>query len=149
MTQATMAVVPESEIVTKLPQISYSHVHLYVDHLDDLAEYKALEHKLNTFCQKHNASTTNSTMLAHFWHDEYGSNLPYQPQRRDIVKQWIVGLGFRITGARYPSDDDKTNTRSVLVTSSDFQGVQFVVTATADTTRNTTEDSYEHFDAGR
>lgn len=149
MTQTTMAVAPEPEIITKLPQVSFSHVHLYVDHLDDLTEYKALEHKLNAFCTKYNASTNSSAMLAHFWHDEYGRNEPFEPQHRDIVKQWIVGLGFRITGARYPSHEDKTNTRSVLVTSRDPQGVQFVVTATAERTRNSTDDSYEHFDAGR
>ena len=128
------------------PIVSFSHVHLYVDHLDDLQEYKLLEDKLNDFCKKYR--TSNPTALSHYWHDEHGINPPYEPQRRDIVKQWIAGLGFRITGSRYPSDDVETNTKSVLVTSKDFDGVQFIVTATADTSSNSFNDDYQHFDAG-
>jgi hypothetical protein len=130
------------------PKVSFSHVHFYVDHLDDLEEYKELETQLNSFCKEH--PTNNPTTLAHYWFDENGSHQPYVSQRRDIVKQWLVGLGFRITMARYPNSSDavQTNTRSVLVTSKDFGGVQFVVTATADTTSNAETDAYQHFDAG-
>jgi hypothetical protein len=131
------------------PKVSFSHVHFYVDHLDDLEEYKALEAQLNNFCKEH--PTSNPTTLAHHWFDENGNHQPYVPQRRDIVKQWLVGLGFRITMARYPKSSVatvETNTRSVLVTSKDFGGVQFVVTATADTTSNAETDAYQHFDAG-
>lgn len=132
---------------TEEATVSFSHVHLYVDHLEDLADYKALETTLNQFCwtQDH----ANAIALARRWRDEHGVQLPYQPQKRDIVKQWIAGLGFRITAARYPSDEVRANTRSLLVTSKDFNGIQFVVTAVADTESTSLTDEYRHFDAGK
>lgn len=138
----TKATVPPAR-----PKVAFSHVHLYVDHLDDLAEYKELEAQLNRFCKEH--PTLNTTTLSHHWFDENGNHQPYQSQKRDIVKQWIAGLGFRITMTRYPSDTVETNTRSVLVTSKDFNGVQFVVTATADMTSTAATDVNQHFDAGK
>ena len=107
-------------------QLSFSHVHLYVDYVEDVAVYKTLEDKLNSG----NAS--------------FGAGAPFVPQNRDVVKQLMAGFGFRITGARMSCG--ATNTRSVLVTSKDPKGVQFVVTA-MDPNSVVKQDEICHFDA--
>ena len=140
---------------SRVPTVSFSHVHIYVDHLDDLKAYKDLEDRLNSFCQVN----TSTSVVSRAWHDPTTEVPPtsFQPQRRDLVRQCLAGLGFRITGARYPSHDDEdgtraSNTRSVLITSRDFEGVQFIVTAKAPETKNGAatlgKDYYQHFDAG-
>ena len=89
---------------TIMSAISFSHVHLYVDKVEDLQVYKDLERQANN--------------------DDFPApEVSFVSQNRDVVKQMIVGLGFRVTRARYGS------TRSVLVTSKDPRGVQFVVSA--------------------
>lgn len=149
---------PEGLSTSLAPKVSFSHVHFYVDHLDDLQTYKVLEDRLNCIYQVN----TSTTALPRSWHDptpEVPVTPPmlFQPQRRDLVRQCLVGLGFRITGARYPSYDNEngtkaSSTRSVLITSRDPDGVQFIVTAKAAEIENGTaaigKDHYQHFDAG-
>lgn len=140
------------------PKISFSHVHFYVDHLEDLETYKELENRLNSFCQ----ANTSTAALPLSWHDPITKSMAtppmsFQPQGRDLVRQCLAGLGFRITGARYPSHDDEdgtkgSNTRSVLITSRDSEGVQFIVTAMAPETKTLAHENkvqYQHFDAGK
>lgn len=116
---------------TNIVQVSFSHVQLYVDCVENISVYKALEDTLN---------------------DNIGG-IPrarddvFVPQNRDIVTQMLAGLGFRVTGARVPSDAVVTNTRSVLVTSKDPEGVQFVVTAIDKHHGSGKADEYRHFDA--
>ena len=107
-------------------QISFSHIHLYVDQVENVSVYKELEDKLND-----KAESSQDVFI---------------PHSRDIVKQLLAGLGFRVTGARVPSDTVLTNTRSVLVTSKDPEGVQFVITA-IDQHNFEKKDEYRHFDA--
>lgn len=109
-------------------QVSFSHIHLYVDKVENISVYKELEDKLND-----NVDSSQDVFI---------------PQSRDIVKQLLAGLGFRVTGARVPSDTVATNTRSVLVTSKDPEGVQFVVT-TIDKHNSEKKDEYHHFDASK
>jgi hypothetical protein len=110
--------------------ISFSHVQLYVDTLEDLHVYKQLEHKLNEFFRKRNENVQSIsiqeqqelwTQVSKLTTEDDFLFVPYQ---RDVVKQLLAGPGFRITATRYASD-----TRSVLVTSKDAQGVQILVTA--------------------
>jgi 4-hydroxyphenylpyruvate dioxygenase-like putative hemolysin len=95
-------------------QVSFSHVHLYVDQVEDVAVYKQLEDKLN----KGDVAVHN---------DITQEDVSFVAQNRDIVKQLLCGFGFRVTGARM--NPTTSNTQSVLVTSKDPNGVQFVVTS--------------------
>lgn len=113
--------------------VSFSHVHLYVDHVEDLADYKEFEERLN----KIDLGTSDHADIK----DE-----AFVPQNRDIVRQLMAGLGFRVTAVRsFPTST--TNTKSVLVTSCDPNGVQFVVSA-VDPQSNVAVDENDHFDAG-
>jgi len=121
-------------------QISFSHVHLYVDKLEDIHVYKGLEDKINQFGAKateEGSCITNSgmdiTKSQTIWNtiDDSNENKEFIPQNRDLVKQLILGLGFRITGMYYPSGITK-KTRTLLLTSIDPGGVQFVISAIVD-----------------
>lgn len=80
----------------------------------------------------------------------------FVPQKRDVVKQLMCGLGFRVTGYRFPNKEEKkansANTRSLLVTSKDASGVQIIVSAIDDDNvvkeEQDASDNYQHFDAG-
>lgn len=52
------------------------------------------------------------------------NDVDFISQNRDLVKQLIIGLGFRITGQANTS-----TTTSYLLTTKDSKGVQFVITA--------------------
>ena len=133
-------------------QVSFSHVHLYTDHLEDIHTYKKLEGQLNSFVHEYNknnnsSSSSSSSSSSNNNMDmdiEYGTNIwstivmPNQqqhhqqefiPQGRDIVKQLVSGLGFRITGINY---DEEKETNHVVLTSKDSNGVQFVISALDD-----------------
>lgn len=114
-------------------EVYFSHIQLYVDCVENISVYKELEDTLNG----------NMGGKAHADDDDD----VFVPQGRDIVKQLLAGLGFRVTGARVPSDAVVTNTRSVLVTSKDPGGVQFVVTAIDEHRGSGKPDEYRHFDA--
>jgi hypothetical protein len=73
------------------------------------------------------------------------TTVPFTPHNRDVVEQLLAGFGFRVTALRFPGIA-ATNTRSVLVTSRDPQGVQILVTA-MDPTSSVDKDPMRHFDA--
>ena len=146
-------------------QVSFSHVQLYVDHVQDLQVYKDLEDGLTTFHkQVDNVSTSTMTLDEKRklykslmpnkagkddQDEELTSTLTFIPQNRDVIQQLLVGFGFRITGYSYPTPGG-CNTRSVLVTSKDKSGAQFVITSAID--NNSSDDnsgSYHHFDASK
>lgn len=146
----------------KRPKVSFSHLHLYVDELKDLETYKDLEDRLNGFvgdCESplgKDIPNQRSLWQAKHQPDHFETPLPkaaFIPQKRDLVQQLQAGFGFRVTGARYPSkdNDSSSNTRSVLVTSKDPSGVQFLLTAkdkSVDAGATTqVGKSYQHFDA--
>ncbi len=123
-------------INTKLvpDKISFSHVQMYVDELEDLHVYKELEKKLNEFdaelCTQSFDGDNAAQILEkkqHIWRDMSGEGTDFVSHGRDIVKQLLVGFGFRVTAASYASGN--TESRSVLVTSRDPQGIEFVITA--------------------
>lgn len=74
----------------------------------------------------------------------------YSSSGQDIVEQMLIGAGFRIVGSH-----DGAATRSLVLSSRDPKGVQFVVTAheklklneVADAESLEKEDSLKHFDA--
>lgn len=138
-------------------QVSFSHVHLYTDQLEDVNVYKQLEDQLNTFVNEQaimdtdTDSTTSHTTLdiekgRNVWESivsgtttnndsqkKEGQQLqpqpfvPFVPQGRDIVKQLIAGLGFRVTGQSLTSSS--SSTRNIVLTTKDPSGVQFVISA--------------------
>lgn len=156
----------------KRPQVSFSHVHLYVDDLKDLEVYKDLEDRLNGLvndCGKvplgKDIPTQRKLWQTRFqpeYFDKVSSPLPdhpaaaptaFIPQNRDLVQQLLSGFGFRVTGST-PTDG---TTRSVLVTSKDRSGVQYLLTAKDHKTKAVSSSNsdvksggnkYHHFDAG-
>lgn len=132
--------------------VSYSHVQLYVDRVEDLSVYKALENQLNTFSNKvQNEDLPRLEQKKKLWQtlvmpetsSSFTTERTFCPQNRDVVQQLLSGFGFRVTGARYDDDDDTEtcSTRSVLVTSRDPAGVQILVTAAADAAKPTGEST--------
>ena len=122
-------------------QVSFSHIHLYVDTLEDISVYKELENKLNNFSHQMNGKVNveqGQTLWAQLdsisSHYDLDSRITknsfdYTPQNRDVVKQLLAGLGFRITAISYPSNGIDVDTRSVLITSKDPHGVKIIVSA--------------------
>jgi hypothetical protein len=153
--------------------VSFSHVQLYVDRVEDIEVYKELERSLNEYAAKRSSSEQETASATgesiderrKLWESLTTSRGTQEktlfiPQNRDVVKQLIVGFGFRVTGYRFPDqqdnndndDNNKANTRSLLITSRDSSGVQIIVTAN---TKNGEEDSplvddhHLHFDGGK
>lgn len=129
-------------------EIYFSHIQLYADSIGSVSEYKDLENALNSLSLY--SSPKSLSEKRELWRSTYpssDSSAPFVPQNRDVVKQLLVGFGFRVTGCRLPEGNDKTNTRSLLVTSKDPNGVQIVVTAIDEDSENPS-DNYQHFDAG-
>lgn len=126
--------------------LHFSHLHLYVKTVENVQVYKELEDNLNSLSSRLVHDTHNNSLdinaSRQVWKSIIGSDnesqteketdamsKPFVTTNRDVVKQMIAGLGFRVTGSRMPDTHIGANTRSVLVTSSDPGGVQFVVTA--------------------
>ena len=110
------------------PLISFSHVQLYVDHVEDLQVYKALENRLNAFAEAAKDCATLEERKRLWTKSHTGTDNPvttsFSPENRDVVLQLLSSFGFRVTGARFTN-----HTRSVLVTSRDPKGVQILVTS--------------------
>ena len=113
--------------------LKFHHVHLYVDKLDNLESYKVLEDRLNLFgtiastsIRGDRNSEENIEKARKMW-KELGGNPPTKARGaagRDVVRQLLVGPGFRITGSAV----SKT-TRSFRLTSRDGTGTKIIVTA--------------------
>ena len=163
-------------------EVSFSHIHLYVDKIQSIQTYKKLESTVNNFdkqlqkkiqkqkqCRDDNNEENednNNEMLVdlkeddnmniescrQLWNDissslsssspsskdmpseVQGDELLFESQNRDIIKQLICGLGFRITGLRYGDNDNNNNnnieeTSTLLLTTRDPKGVQIVVSS--------------------
>ena len=124
------------------PSVAFSHVHLYADSLQDLHVYKQFEHQLNVFAsalkqvqqQQDDDDQTvvtpqqRLTQQQDLWKSITQQTVipSFEPHNRDVVKQLLAGFGFRITAASIKASS-KNNTRSVLITSRDLQGVQILV----------------------
>ena len=119
--------------------VSFAHVQLFVDKLEELHVYKVFEKNLNEFHSRIENEESNERFSVtveghqHIWMEVSGSShapTKFTPQNRDIVKQLMAGFGFRVTKAsRSSTHQCKAGTRSFLVTSRDPRGIQFIVTA--------------------
>ena len=137
--------------------LAFSHVHLYVDQVEDVAVYKQLERDLAvaTEAGMHVDGSSDSLDIEKcrkVWNSVASPGNTYTggefvPQNRDVVKQLIAGLGFRVTGSSGGLESATRNTRSVLVTSKDPRGVQYVVTSVDDGLSEGLPHDHGHFDA--
>ena len=121
------------------PVVSFAHVQLYVDNVERLHVYKALEEKLNAFAEAAKGCATLEEKKA-LWTvtgpPSGGTpSTPFCPVNRDVVSQLLSSFGFRVTGAWFTEQ-----TRSVLVTSRDPNGVQIIVTAATSLGTNPSDD---------
>ncbi|KAL7576276.1 hypothetical protein ACA910_018101 [Epithemia clementina (nom. ined.)] len=125
----------------------FLHVHLYVDRLAELAEYKKLEEQLNELSKRRkslneeNEGNNITTFMSPKKSKELWASIvtsgscqdikpsvmmedeeAFLPQNRDVVRQMLAGFGFRITGARYASlggsDSDTTHSTTATTTTS-------------------------------
>lgn len=122
--------------------VSFSHFHMYVDKVDDLATYKTLENNLNAFTAV--LTDKDGSLSAEEKNQLWGSLCsddgvhcnrddvpPFAPQNRDVIRQLIAGLGFRVVGY-----GDHALTRTVLISSRDPNGVQILISAMKHTNDN-------------
>lgn len=159
--------------------IQFSHVHLYVDHVDGLDEYKQLEDSINKFHHDYDSTVSLSSPppSSSNPHDQcarqgrpmnvikgkeiwtsiqdsiamspHVSSESYLSHGRDVVKQLIAGFGFRVTGC-YPAAHETSASKTVLVTSSDPKGIQIVVSSLDNSGGGVVNDEkYLHFDPGQ
>mmetsp|Transcript_11403 Transcript_11403/g.21044 ORF Transcript_11403/g.21044 Transcript_11403/m.21044 type:complete len:703 (-) Transcript_11403:90-2198(-) len=143
--------------------IKFSHVQLYVDRVCPVSEYKEFESSLNKFHESFNPDSNDAEVSVdnickgqQLWNSLQGNaeeKTAFVSHGRDVVKQLIAGFGFRVTGC-YPDVPGGTtptstaNTNSVLVTSSDPNGIQILVTSvTNDKGAEKLGEYYHHFDA--
>lgn len=153
----------DDDIGKEAAPIAFSHVQLYVKKVESLQAYKDLEERLNklvvsTPLDGRGSTTTTSTSTTidenrAIWLKDLassicsGSTSAFVPQKRDVIKQLLVGFGMRVTGRH-----DGCGTRSFLVTSKDSNGIQLVVTAKAEndaepasTLTGTSPPTFHHF----
>lgn len=146
-------------------EVKFSHVHFYTDNIDDISVYKDLEHNLNSFANGNELDEMHLN-LSHFqetWQkqhadadDDQDSRGDFVPQNRDIIKQLLAGLGFRITAMSHTR-----GTKNVLLTTKDLDGVKFVVSALdtcsesstngiiADNNEGVNDGHFSHFESGQ
>lgn len=133
------------------PKILFSHIQLFVDSVEQLSVYKKLEESLNEYHAKILEGTDANCRA--LWSSLRGGEeklpTPFIPHGRDVIKQLIVGFGFRITGCRIPSNEIEANTETLLVTSRDPLGVQIIISADANNSTYAAEkDPFHHLDVG-
>ena len=137
--------------------IRFSHVHVYVDHVKEIEEYKKIEDSINRFHHKFDSVNLQSKFLMDAnrgkeilssMEDISPAFEGYLSHGRDIVKQLITGFGFRVTGY-YPPHGDTSTSNTVLVTSSDPTGIQIVVSSRCRCENDdVVDEKYLHFDRG-
>jgi len=108
--------------------LRFHHVQFFVESLRPLAEYKALEARLNAFSQAElSAASVEELQAAWAAEGELGDAEEYSPLRRDLVRQLLHSAGWRIT-ATSPAVAAPF-TESLLLSSPDPAGVRFIITA--------------------
>jgi hypothetical protein len=145
----TMATGSEGIKEPMFPQVKFSHVQLYVDHVDSLETYKNLERNLQDFAAAQESRNSDGTMSLeekrHLWLSISNGKekvKPFSPQNRDIIKQMMTGFGMRVTGAH-----QGCRTSSFLLTTKDPSGVQVVVTAKDGS--SVVREEFPHFQEGK
>jgi hypothetical protein len=139
---------------TAIPSFKFHHLHMYVDDIKPLEEYKTMEQSLNSFAKSYTkgdqedkcdcAAGTKS------WTQVTGKTVDpskYISQGQDLVTQLLHGVGWRVVGEHIGS-----TTRSMCVRSVDQCGVQFIITCKSsgepsEKKQKTGGKAYDHFNA--
>ena len=132
--------------------LQFDHLHVYVDELKPLSEYKALEARFNALeatlaPQGGMAAVTEDTARAAWLAQDGSTSLPeFVVAEQDLVAQMISGAGWRIAAAF-----DGASTTNYVVHSRDSTGIRFVFTAktsaaAAPPAAKRTKEEFEHFD---
>ena len=151
-------------------QVSFSHVQMYVDKIEPIQVYKDLEERLNKFAGLQRENGLNPKLAGNLsekkelWDSMTKEGVEkesislketeFTSQNRDVIKQLIAGFGFRVTASRLSDSEKDATTQSLLLTSEDLRGVQFIVTALDEETsqseaeKNKVADQFRHFGAG-
>ena len=111
-----------------LTACQYDHLQLFVDRLQPIAHYKAIEDRLNEFARfvpRVEGSPAGLAAARKAWCKMGPSADPeaFQVDGRDLVEQMLYGFGWRITGHH-----EGAETRSLLLSTVDPSGVRFVIT---------------------
>ena len=134
-------------VMQAITACSFDHLQFFVDDLKPLSHYKAIEDRLNKFgakCPFKHGWDVDAARKA--WCEMGASADPaeFQVHGRDLVEQQLHGVGWRITGQH-----EGTETRSLLLSTPDPNGVRFVITAansdTGPAAKKAKTDSYDHF----
>ena len=162
--------------------MAFSHVHLYTDHIDDLSVYKELEANLASFGNSVDSLKGMHLNIKEHrsnWHrdhltlgkvdidvdvnvdvnvdvEEPQPPMEFIAQGRDLVKQLLAGLGFRITAVYDNNIGEREQTRNVLLTTKDPDGVQFIVSCIKNPSLEQEQNAndgnsgaYRHFDSSQ
>ncbi len=168
------------ESLPNFVQVSFSHVHLYTDYIESIHVYKELENQINTLVQEMKVKEEEKDVkdvkdvqqvqqqkeqldvkisrqlwkhINNIQNEQEEEEEIFIPQGRDIIKQLISGLGFRITGQKYIPNQSK----NVVLTTKDLSGVQFIISSLYDEQHDDdcdnddreVDNQYIHFDASK
>ena len=128
---ATAPSVSSHTATAQLPPLQacqYDHLQFFVDHLQPLSHYKAIEDRLNTLASRvpiSKGGQADMTAACDAWRKLGPSVDPaaYEVHGRDLVEQLLHGFGWRITGMH-----EGRETRSLLLSTVDPLGARFIVT---------------------
>jgi len=128
----------------------FDTLQFFVDELQPLSHYKAIEERLNQFATLvpfSKGSRWDVAAAREAWLKMGPSADPstFQVHERDLVEQLLHGFGWRITGQH-----EGTETCSLLLSTVDPAGIRFVITAkAAQSVKKAKADpaAYDHFAA--
>lgn len=129
---AAAAAAPLADVATQQsspqPACRYDHLHFFVDELQPLVHYKAIEDRLNEFARlvpRANSSPVDLAAARETWCQMGPSAEPeaFQVHGRDLVEQMLYGFGWRITGQH-----EGHETRSLQLSTVDGTGARFLIT---------------------
>jgi len=128
LSAAEAATLPHSAVDPVIAECRYDHLQFFVDELQPLAHYKAIEDRLNSFAQlvpRVEGSRLDVDAARNIWREVGGTADPgaFQVHGRDLVEQLLHGFGWRVTGAHSGAE-----TRSLLLSTPDASGARFVIT---------------------
>ena len=112
--------------LARISVCQYDHLHFFVDKLQPLSHYKAIEDRLNEFAKVNATGSADDVGAAReAWLALGPSADPaaFQVHGRDLVEQMLYAFGWRIT-----AQHEGRETRSLLLSTVDPRGARFVMT---------------------
>jgi len=127
-------------------RLKFHHLHFYVNRLAPLEEYKQIEEKLNSFVAQGGSSGEVDSARKKWEQVNAGSPDPshFVPHGQDMVKQMLVGAGWRIAGVH---EGGESTSYHVAAHDNPREGVAIVVTAAEQTPKQASQEPLDHFHA--